>query len=154
MTVEIPLTQGRVALIDDEDLPLVSGRKWNALKRNHTFYAACTARAGEVGITSILMHRLILSATPGQLVDHADGNGLNNQRSNIRLCTTHQNSVNRKPLGKHSQYKGIRITPSGTWQAAIGREHLGTFLDERDAAKAYDDAARARYGEFARLNFG
>lgn len=153
MTIEIPLTQGKVALIDDEDLPLVAGRKWYALKVDKTFYAASWTRLSEGPKKLLLMHRVILGASGGKLIDHRDRNGLNNLRANLRPCTAGQNNVNRPPRGKKSKYKGITALVSGRWQASISERYLGTFTLEEDAARAYDAAAKSLHGEFAYLNF-
>jgi hypothetical protein len=106
----------------------------------------------------ILMHRVITNAPEGVLVDHIDGNTLNNQRSNLRLCTNQQNGMNRKPRQNgSSRYKGVTWNPSNRcWVAQIKAagniQYLGSFKDERDAAREYNNAARQHFGEFARLN--
>lgn len=158
MTIEIRLTQGKVAIIDDEDLPLVSQHKWYAHACRRTFYA--TTNIVVPGKRTILrMHRLILAAKPGQEVDHIDGDGLNNRRANIRLCLQSQNAMNhRKKLNSKSMYKGVTMYPrKSPWQANIAvngtRIYLGSFTSETAAALAYDEAARLHFGEFARTNF-
>lgn len=149
--IEIPIGRGLAAVIDDDDLLLVDNRRWYAMKSKYTTYAYSTSKP------TIYMHRLILDAKPGQVVDHIDGNGLNNTRDNIRLCTQRQNiqrSVKRKI--RTSAYKGV-YRHRDKWSVAIivngVNKHLGTFRDEADAARAYDQAALSEFGEFASLNF-
>jgi len=107
----------------------------------------------------IAMHREIIRAPEGLLVDHIDGNGLNNRKSNLRLCTHSQNTYNRRPNRNcSSRYKGISFHKmSKKWEVAIcckgKREHLGRFDDEVKAALAYDRKAKQLFGEFAYLNF-
>lgn len=151
---EIPLTKGYVAFIDDVDLPIVSRYSWSADVRRKTVYGQAYAGGGRSGHRKISLHRLIMKATEDQQVDHRDGNGLNCQRSNMRLCTDAQNKANGPKRSKYP-YKGIR--PNGRkWQAEISRPHkkyLGMYATPEEAAKAYDKAALETYGEFARLNF-
>jgi hypothetical protein len=159
MTIEIPLTQGKVALIDDEDWPLVSGYKWRALNcasghRIHIYAAAYQPGRGD----TVLMHRLLARATTGQLVDHKNGDGLDNRRDNLRLATPEQNSANKRRAANRSQFKGIYPTAKGWWRVRInhhGRVHgYGQYEDEIVAARVYDEAARWHFGEFANTNFG
>ncbi len=104
------------------------------------------------------MHRMIMAALPGQPVDHADGDGLNNQRHNLRLCTTSQNNYNgrKRHDGKASRFKGVQ-KKNGRWRAYIYRAgrtaHLGMFDTEEEAARAYDRMAVQLAGPFARPNF-
>ena len=166
--MEIPLTQGLVALVDDGDYErCASVGKWRAASPNGTHFYAIhnTSRASGQKRTTIQMHRLILDASRGTVVDHISGDGLDNRRSNLRLCTHAQNSQNRKPwkgsssrfLGVYLQKTAVRYGCKRVWAAAIGRyptkRHLGTFETEVEAALAYDCAAREWYGEFARPNF-
>ena len=104
------------------------------------------------------MHRLILDAPHHLDVDHVNGNGLDNRRCNIRLCTRAQNQVNaQKRRGCSSQYKGVDYRKDrNKWRASITINQqfksLGHFNDETEAARAYNDAAVKYWGEFVRLN--
>lgn len=106
------------------------------------------------------MHRQILGLTDSKVqCDHKDGNSLNNQRSNLRIVTNQQNSFNMKSrIGCVSKYKGVVWDKThNKWQVRISvsgkRKHIGLFIDEVEAAKAYDTAAKKYFGEFAKLNF-
>jgi hypothetical protein len=104
------------------------------------------------------MHRELLNTSAGEIVDHVDGNGLNNTKSNIRLCTSSQNKMNHHARKSKSGYKGVAWQASGNkWQAQIQTHstcsYLGVFFCLIKAAKAYDKAATERFGEFANLNF-
>jgi hypothetical protein len=106
--------------------------------------------------TMILMHVLITGIRTG--IDHANSNGLDNQRGNLRPVGQSLNTANMRPaVGKSSRFKGVRRHREGKWEARIridGRPiYLGLFGGEEVAARAYDVAARAAWGEFARLNF-
>lgn len=166
---EIPLTQGHVAIVDDEDYERISESRWHlGWNEGHQLYAARggNRRKNADGNhpKTIVMHREILHAGPGQFVDHIDGNGLNNQKSNLRFCTLQQNRGNaRKYAHASSKFKGVRWKANKKrWYACIGgrtsdgketRKHLGSFKKEEDAARAYDTAAVEIFGEFANLNF-
>jgi hypothetical protein len=109
----------------------------------------------------LFMHRLLLSVARGRVVDHLDGNGLNNQKVNLRQVSTRQNQMNRRPnqagRPRSSRYKGVsRTGKCTTWQAKIvvegKRVPLGRFKREVDAARAYNKAAVEYFGEYARLN--
>jgi len=105
------------------------------------------------------MHRFILNAPRHKLVDHIDGNGLNNRKANLRLCNHSQNAWNRRPnSGCHSKYKGVYWNKDKKkWHATISKSykriHLGYFDNEIEAARAYDKKAKEFFGEFAYLNF-
>lgn len=153
--VFIPLTRGKVAVIDFSDFEKVRDLNWQALRGSKTWYAVTTVERRQ-----IYMHRLLMSAGKNQLVDHKDGDGLNNRRQeNLRFATNHQNHQNRSyyPVGS-SRFKGVYFhKPAKKWVARISLNnkttHVGIFEDEEDAARAYDSAARRHYGEFARPNF-
>jgi hypothetical protein len=106
------------------------------------------------------LHRLLLNAPPELQVDHINGDGLDNRRSNLRLATGSQNQGNSRKRrdGVTSQYRGVSWNKrAGKWQALLRREgklqYLGYFSDEEAAARAYDAAALEQWGSFARLNF-
>lgn len=158
--IEIPLTRGLFAKIDDDDLPLVLGRAWSAHDGQRTTYARAALARKSGKSPRVYMHRVIIGAAPGVEVDHINGDGLDNRRANLRIATRSQNlgNMSKPSTGKSSQYKGVTWLPNRKkWAARIrnnGRtRHLGVFLSELDAARAYDLAAKERFGEFARLNF-
>ena len=152
-TKTIPLTQGHVAIVDADDYDDLSQYKWHVNKNSNTFYA----QRKQNGKT-IKMHRQILNAPDGLLCDHKNHNGLDNRRSNLRLCTHAQNQQNRRPLtGCSSKYKGVCWNrDKKKWQADITVKgwhiFIGYFDYEADAAIAYDDRAIEYFGEFAWLN--
>jgi hypothetical protein len=156
----IPLTQGKVALVNDADYKWLNKHKWYALQDKYTFYArrSIFLRKGEERTQA--MHRLILGLQPHDKLqcDHIDGNGLNNQRSNLRLCTsTGNNRSQRKRKAHSSKYKGVCWhRRSHKWisriRAGKTRIHLGCFDSEIEGAKAYDDAALKYHGRFALTN--
>lgn len=157
---EIPLTQGQVALVDDEDFDNVSQYRWTAKKRSYddVFYA--WSRLGEVGTNNrVFLHAFLMGHRDGLQVDHIDRNGLNCQRHNLRWATVSQNHANKCRLRNNtSGYKGVWFDPNwGRWRAQIYINRtcirLGGFPTAEAAAKAYDDAAREHFGEFSRVNF-
>jgi len=149
----IPLTRGKVTIVDAEDYGWLMQYKWYANKKAGGFYAARIHKR-----KMLLMHRLITNAPKGLVVDHIDANPLNNRRSNLRLVTVAQNQYNRRPLKRSSKYKGVSWnTQTAKWSARIEKDgrsmHLGLFKAESDAAKTYDKKAKQLFGEFAFLNF-
>lgn len=158
-TARIPLSRGLHAVVDVADLALVVGWSWQAERSGRTMYA--TRRMDSTRRNErIRMHRVILGFGPGAPeVDHIDGDGLNNRRSNLREATTAQNNRNQQSrAGSTSAYKGVSWCSSrDCWQVAIKAEgkarFIGRFHDEMAAALAYDAAAIEAHGEFARLNF-
>jgi hypothetical protein len=153
----IELTQGQVALVDDEDYDwLVAMGSWYAHRSRNTFYAK--RRSGQ---PKLRMHRVIMGVTdPATKVDHEDCNGLNNQRSNLRVATTVQNARNRgKTSANTSGYKGVTwVKNDRRWKAQImvaGKQiFLGNYTDPASAAAAYDAASIKLHGEFAKPNKG
>ena len=154
--VEVSLTQEKVALIDDEDYELVSQYKWQAHKDGNTFYAYAGVVINNQK-TTIKMHRLLMGVTKGQQIDHKNGNGLDNRRENLRVCFSKQNNMNRKTAYGSSKYKGVDWKKDkNKWRATISENrkqlHLGYFSSEKEAAQAYDKAAKKLFGDFAKLN--
>lgn len=154
----IPLTQGQFAIVDEEDFERLSKFKWYAMKRPNTFYARRVVGYNAKWQSKYeLMHHTVLRSR--SMHDHKDRNGLNNCKHNLRPCTTVQNAGNSgKRPNNSSGFKGIyrlrnRWVTSlrGAGKTPVG--YIGSFKDPVEAAKAYDAAARIKYGEFAVLNF-
>jgi hypothetical protein len=156
----VPLTQGHYAIVDPADFPHLSRYKWRLCrtKGKNVLYAERSIRKANGKYSRILMHRELIYAPEGCVIDHINGNGLDNRRANLRLATVAQNAWNSKKRNPRSGYKGVWFAAEkGLWRAAIvyhGRRiHLGYFKDKIAAAKAYDIAARKYYKQFARPNF-
>lgn len=156
--IEIPLSQGLVAIIDDADLQLVEGRRWCATvdrkAKSPRMYAVTNIVKADGQRSMLRMHRLITGALSGQLVDHRNHDGLDNRRGNLRVATLSQNGGNARSA---SGYKGVGWHKQrGKWRAYIEvnrqARHLGLFDDPWEAAQAYNAAAREAWGEFAHLN--
>lgn len=153
---EIPLNNGQVAIVDPEDWMRAKQYFWSTVKVGRNTYAH-THKNGK----TLCLHSLIDNTPPGYVVDHIDGNGLNCRRANLRRCTQSQNCANKRKTLKRtsSRFKGVSRAcwNHQRWVARIkknGRQTtVGSFKTEEAAAKAYDEAARATFGEFARLNF-
>lgn len=157
MTREIPLRSWKhgdlVALIDDEDWPIVAQHRWGLARINGYVYAVTRVRKPNGGYATIYMHRLITGAPKGILVDHRDSCGINNRRSNLRLANRSENRANSLHRKKsRGGYVGVRVY-GPSFHAYLRDKHLGRFQTAEDAARAYDAAALAHYGQFASLNF-
>jgi hypothetical protein len=152
---------GYITLVDPDIAEDLGRFSWSARKNKRAstpYVIRCVCLFGKVH--QFQLHRVIMDALPNQMVDHINGNGLDNRRCNLRLATVLQNNVNRRSRpGSTSKYVGVHwCSDRGKWMAAIGsdngrKKNLGRYLDEVEAAKAYDKAAFAMYGEFANLNF-
>lgn len=163
-TIEIPLTQGYVTIIDAIDADL-AGLKWYASKNQHRSIPTAVRQKtlGGGAQSPVLLHRVILermlgrSLVKGEQVDHIDLNPLNNRRSNLRLATGRQNQFNRRKYSNNtSGYKGVSFFKNlNKWVAKIndnGRlRHLGYFDTPEGAYEAYCKAAKELHGEFVRL---
>jgi hypothetical protein len=169
MAKRIPLTQGKVAIVDDEDYEWLRQWKWHYQRIScgtGAGYAARNRRKEDPDYPGlILMHRVIMAAPDCIEVDHINNDGLDNQRHNLRLATHCRNQQNRAKYSiTSSRFKGVAWhEETKKWRAYIriegkpGRKgkmlHLGLFRSEVRAAKAYDNAARDYFGEFASVNF-
>jgi hypothetical protein len=149
MTIEIPLTRGYVTRIDDTDMMVAAGHKWHVVMGPYTAYA-CT----KIGGKQVRLHNLLCPDWPK--VDHEDGDGLNNCRSNLRDGTGLKNHANTwRRVDNISGFKGVHLL-RGRWQAQIrvnGKPiYLGLYGTPEEAAEAYDQAAVQHFGEYARTN--
>ena len=156
----IPLTRGKYAIVDPEDYCSLIEYKWYPCRSGGTFYARRGRRRDDDSSDfSTQMHRHIIKAPPGMVIDHINHNGLDNRKANLRIATQRQNSRNCRKLKKaSSKYKGVCWHKQfKKWHARIvvnrRQISLGCFNNEIHAAKTYDNAAKKYHGEFASLNF-
>lgn len=153
----ISLTQGFYAKIDDEDYDDLSKHKWYALRNRNMIYAARRYKN-----KTVLMHREIFNLTDCDTkLDHEDRDGLNNQKSNIRISTVSQNNANRrKKPNSISKYLGVTISGyrangSPVWRTLLekdGKQYTDSSRTEIEAAIKYNNLAKLHHGEFANLN--
>lgn len=148
--IEIPLTKNKVAIVSKKDYQELSQYKWCANEYSSGKWRA--KRATKDG--TIYMHRQLLKVSKGQIVDHINGDGLDNRRENLRLVDKQRNSANSRTSSK-SRYKGVEVR--NTYRAYItvdnNRIWLGKFNTNKEAAECYDKIAREWFGEYACLNF-
>jgi hypothetical protein len=140
---QIKLSQGKTASVDDEDFPSLNQFKWYALKSGRTFYAVrLLPRVPDEIRKTVRMHRIINETPDGFETDHIDGNGLNNQRSNLRTVTTRGNGQNRH-VPKTSSFPGVSFRPrtKNPWRAQYSLDgkvmNIGHFPTEELAHEAY-----------------
>ena len=147
---EIHLSQGIVTKVDDDDFERLSSRKWHAiLFRKEGKYRV-------QGSDGKLIHRVIMDTPANMVVDHINGDTLDNRKQNLRNCTNQQNIMNRNGNRRASGLpKGVTIL-KGKYVANIRvnkkRIYLGRYVELKDASNAYNDAATKYFGEFAKLN--
>jgi len=153
---KIPLTRDQFAIIDDADFAKVSKHKWHAVKRWNIGYDATTSVNGKmVRMSSVVIESKRRS---GYVIDHINHDSLDNRKVNLRVCTIAQNQMNRIPsLNTSSIYKGVYWRKRDKrWYSRISvkgkLKHLGSFVNEKDAAIKYNKAANQFFGEFAYLN--
>ena len=168
--IKIKLTQGQFAIIDKEDYNKISEYKWFAVKSRNSFYAASHGKKRE----TIKMHRVILGLTERkQVCDHIDHNGLNNSKSNLRVCTDSENAKNTTSRkGASSKYLGVSDSPTRKRKLKSGgysinernrkwlvqiqcdkkKSYVGRFATEIEAAIAYNKVAIEKFGSFANIN--
>jgi len=155
---KIQLTQGKATIIDDFDFERLNQHKRHVVKIHGIWYAARHLLMKSGKRKKIYMQNEILKCKKGELIDHIDGDGLNNQRSNLRVATHSQNMRNSKiPINNTSGYKGVYWSKEkNKWCAQIKidykNKHLGYFDNKIDAAKAYNEGALKYHGEFAHIN--
>lgn len=158
---KLQLKYGYVTIVDDEDYEFLMQWKWRVANFNKPNAIKYADRSVWVNgkCVKVLLHRLLMQPPKGLVVDHIDGDGLNNQRANLRICTIAENSCNKRSnRASSSKYLGVCfVRKYGMWQSAIEKNgvsiHIGSFKSEMDAALAYDRRAIEIHGEFARLNF-
>lgn len=154
----VPLTRGKVAIIDRTDAPLVAPYRWTAICYDGRWYARRSRRVSE-GQGEVFLHQQLFPVLPGWTVDHVDGDGLNCRRENLRQANHSENQCNKPAYRTNkSGYKGVDWdSHHGKWRAQIAKDgrhyHLGRFDTAEEAARAYDAAARRLHGAFARVNF-
>ncbi len=149
---EIKLSQGKVALVDDEDYEYLNQFKWHVFNSRGILYARKQSNSRK----EKFMHRMIMNTPDDLTCDHIDHNGLNNQKDNLRNCTLNQNQYNRRANGR-SKYIGVSIDKKGRINAQIKINgegvYLGGYKTEEQAARRYDAAALYFHGEYCNLNF-
>lgn len=151
----ISLTNGYVTVVNQDDLPILDGMRFHAEDGKFPLVYAVSRSKGK---DLLRMHRILIGAKKGQKVDHIDGNGLNNRRSNLRFATSQQNGRNcRKPINNTSGYKGVTWNKRGRkWVAQImfckKKIGLGRYKTATSAYAAYCIASALLHGEFGRTN--
>lgn len=164
---QIPLTQGKSALVDDDIFELIMAMrhhrnqdvvKWHAYNHHRSWYAHCNFKLPNGKWTTLRLHRFVMNASKGQIVDHINHDGLDNRRSNLRIVDASENQFNsrKRRSGALSKYKGVAKVGI-KWTAQITHKkkyyYLGFFDSELAAALAYDKKAIELNHSCANLNF-
>jgi len=157
MSKKIKLTKSKFALIDNSDYKLISKFKWHTHFDGYNYYAARNVSASKNNgtRTTISMHVSLLGKIKNKEIDHIDGNGLNNQRKNLRWATHSQNLRNREIQSNNkSGYKGVSLHSCGKWRAYCylnkKQYHLGLFKNKKLADDAYKNFAQKHYKQFSK----
>lgn len=156
-TRSLTLTKGYIAIIDEDDFERLNQWSWHAFDNGKKIYGARGFKRRREGICrTIYLHRFILNAPDGTMVDHINGDTLDCRKANLRLATASQNQANSRRAGR-SGFKGVRSAGRKSWQVIITVNGLaicrGRFKSPDEAARAYDQLAIEHFGEFACLNF-
>ncbi len=156
----IPLGEGKFTLVDPPDYYRFNIFNWSAIGEGDNFYAVRCVNGPKKGMKAARLHREIMNAPAGVLVDHKNNDSLDNRRDNLRLATRRQNTYNRRKTKSKttSRFRGVSFKKQNSrWVAQIQYKGkgiwLGYFESEEEAARAYDRAALKYHGEFASLNF-
>jgi hypothetical protein len=154
----IPLSRGKVALVDDEDFESLNQFKWWLIKDKNNWYVGRNVKVGNRW-TTVKMHRQVLPPPSGKEIDHKDRNGLNNQKHNLRIVTRSQNRLNGAHQGNCTGFKGVcfdgRAKRKPFWARLriLGKVfQSGYFQTAQEAAQAYNELALKHCGEYARFN--
>lgn len=145
MPIKVRLTKGKVALVSPEDAERVLALKWHASRaRCRSSWYARRVDGGHNKHGLVLMHRLITGAPAGMQVDHVNGNGLDNRRENLRVCSPSENLLNQRRTSDRNKYgfRGVMATGQGRYRARIcvnGKIHyFGTFATPEEASQAFE----------------
>lgn len=154
---QLLLKNGEFTTVDDYGFELLQKFKWNKNSRGYVVTYVWDSNTQKSKV--IRLHRFLMNPPEDLLVDHIDGNPLNNLRANLRVCTSSQNQMNRnREKTNSSGFKGVSwYNPSKKWHVVIGingkNKHIGYFNNRIHAARAYDEHAKKLHGQFAKLNF-
>ncbi len=159
----IELTQGKFAIVDDDNFEELSQFNWYANRKKDNNYFAQRKAIVEGNTKILLMHRVIMGCPDDLQIDHINHDTLDNRKENLRVCSNSSNQMNKRKKRKiaSSKYKGVTFCKDGwrikKWKAYLQfgnkRYSLGYFLTEEEAARAYDNKAKELFGEFVYLNF-
>lgn len=156
MVKEIPLSQGKVTLVDDQDFERLNKVKWCATKGTNTYYVMrhqyLGCFNGKKKFKTEMIHRVIMNPTKDMMIDHINGDGLDNRKSNLRIVTHRQNLQNMTHANKSTKYTGVHwVKRESHWAARITingkRKYLGSFHDPLSAAIIYEFVLREVIGE-------